>query len=206
MKRIVVAGIDTDVGKTVVSAVICKALQADYWKPVQCGCLEQSDGRTVGSLVDDPSLVQHPPAYALRLAASPHYAAALEHLEIDPGRIAVPPHRRPLVIECAGGLCVPYADNVLQVDLFSAWDCAWILVSQHYLGSINHSLLALEALKARQQHLAGIVFNGTPHEPSERVILRHVQAPMLGRLLPEASITAPVVNRYAQVWRSSLIC
>lgn len=206
MRKIIVAGIGTDVGKTVVSAIISKALQADYWKPVQCGCTQLTDRQTVADLVADSSLIQHPSNYIFRFAGSPHYAAELENMQIEPGKMVLPKHLRPLVIESAGGLCVPFTDAIMQIDVFAAWGCEWILVSKDYIGSINHSLLTLEALKSRGQQVAGVIFNGPINPGSERVILQQAKAPMLGRLLPEEMITAAVVTKYAHMWKEALQC
>lgn len=197
--KIAVAGISTEVGKTFASAVLVKALQADYWKPVQSGNLDCCDTSRVKSLVVDPSPCCHPEAYRFRHPYSPHYAAALDQQTIDPVKLIPPLTSRPLVIECAGGLLAPFTNDCLQIDLFSQWSCRWVLVSKHYLGSINHTLLALEALCKRNCPLLGIVFTGQENPASEQVILKHANCPMIGRLSHQ-HITPNTIARYASQW------
>lgn len=201
MRRIVVAGIDTDVGKTIVAAILIKALNAYYWKPVQSGDLENSDTLRIKKLTD---AYCYPEAYRFKDSLSPHHAAALENQVIDPKNFVLPNPSANLVIECSGGLCVPYTAHHLQIDIFSRWECEWILVSKNYLGSINHTQLSLEALKSRKINVTGIIFNGIPYPEGESAILQQSQQPLIGRIFPEASFTPKIIQKYAEQWKLNL--
>lgn len=201
MKNIIIAGIGTDVGKTIVSAIMVTALNADYWKPIQCGNLDASDSNLIKNLVTNQAGKCHTECYRLRAPLSPHHAARLEGFLIDPSKIIPPTTFHHLIIECAGGILVPLTDDVLQLNLFSQWQGSWILVSKHYLGSINHTLLSLEILRQRKVNLIGIVFNGHPNPDSERVIEQHAQVPFIGRLSLEQKITPPIIQQYAEKWK-----
>ena len=199
MKRILVCGIGTDVGKTLVSAILVKALGAHYWKPVQAGGLDESDSHTVKRLV--PETVCYPEAYRLRHPLSPHHAAALEKIELNPEAFRIPASSCPLVIEAAGGILVPFRSDQLLVNLYLQWDCDWIVVSRHYIGSINHTLLTLEALQRRKVRLLGIIFNGTEQLHTEQAIFACTGVPILSHLYPEAKWTPSLVQRYAHTWK-----
>ncbi len=196
-----VTGIGTDVGKTVAAAVLVRALGADYWKPVQAGTAPATDGGTVAALV--PAAVCHPEAYRLALPASPHAAAAAEGITLSLETIlaARPQTARPLVIEGAGGVLVPLAPGVVVLDLIAALGVPVVVVSRHYLGSINHTLLTVEALRARQVPIVGLVFNGPPTPATETFIEEYTRLPVLLRL-PEApdGVTAAVISRWAEGW------
>lgn len=195
--QLFVTGIGTDVGKTVVAAVLTKALGADYWKPVQAGTELSTDGGTVRTLV--PEARVHPEAYRLRLPASPHAAAAAEGATITLAEILArwPRATSPLVIEGAGGVLVPLAPGLLLIDLIKALAVPVVVVSRHYLGSINHTLLTVEALRARGVPIAGIVFNGPPTPASETAICEHTGLPVLLRIPEETAITRAVISRLA---------
>jgi len=195
-QRLFITGIGTGVGKTVCAAVLCEALGADYWKPVQAGGLDASDSRTVRSLLG-PQHVIHPEAYRLSQPISPHAAARRDGVRIELSRLAPPRAKRPLVIEGAGGLMVPLNEEELMIDLVAQLGAPAVLVSRHYLGSINHTLLSLEALARRGLPLAGLVFNGRPDEASEEAICRRACAPVIGRIADEPRIDAETVHRYA---------
>jgi dethiobiotin synthetase len=197
---ILVAGQGTDVGKTVVSAIFATIFKADYWKPVQCGAGADADSETMRTLIGPGTQQIHPPAYSFPHSLSPHHAARLEQVQIDPKRITPPKTERPLIIEMAGGFLVPLTRDFLNADLFQHWPVEWVLVSKHYIGSINHTLLTLEAMQRRQIPLAGILFNGTPNPDSEAVILQYAKAPLLGRLLQENQINHQTIQRYADSW------
>lgn len=160
MQKIFVTGIGTGVGKTVVSAIITEALQADYWKPVQAG-LEETDNGWVRSHVQNKTSVIHDSLYALKLPASPHIAAREEGISIDINKIkdAIPDTNNTLVIEGAGGLMVPLNEKDFIADLAGALECKVILVSRNYLGSINHSLLTAAVCKQKGLNVAGWIFN-----------------------------------------------
>lgn len=197
MYRIMVAGIDTDVGKTIVSAILTTLFNGDYWKPIQCGA---SDTDTVKKWIDTTKHFVHPPAYSLKAPCSPHHAARLENIVIQLDAFTLPITERPLIIEGCGGIFVPLTSKILSLDLFKTWDCHWIIVSRHYLGSINHTLLTLEILKQLHIPLLGIIFNGKPNPDSEAAILEISQIPCLGRLLPEAHLNKKIIQRYAKTW------
>lgn len=194
-KPIFVTGIDTGIGKTVVSAILVEKLQADYWKPIQSGDLHRSDTMTVKSLVSNPRTRFHPEAYRLTQPFSPHKSARLDSLEISLDEIQLPSADNHLIIEGAGGLMVPLNDRDLMTDLIPHLGAEVILVSKNYLGSINHTLLSLEVLRSKNIPLKGIIFNGPRDKDSESIILRHSGATCLGYLpqlpvLTPASITA----------------
>lgn len=202
MHRIMICGIGTDVGKTLVSAIFAEALDAHYWKPVQAGNLEASDTQTVKRLV--PQTICYPEAYRLLHPLSPHFAAVLEGVEMNRKNFIVPQSNNPLVIEAAGGVLVPYTQKDLLVDLFIDWQCEWVVVSRHYVGSINHTLLTLEALQRRGIYLKGIIFNGSDQPQCENVILSHSGLTCLGHLYPESQWTPSIIKRYASAWKSRL--
>ena len=201
--QLVVAGISTEIGKTVTSAVLTEALQADYWKPVQSGDLTDSDRRTVQSLISNARSVFHPEAYSLRQPLSPHAAAAIDGVTIDPDQIRVPATENHLIIELAGGLLVPLNDRDLNIDLVQRWALPVVLVSKNYLGSINHTLLSVEALRSRNIPILGLVFNGEPTPATEELILSYTQLPCLGRIGWETDVTPAVVGRYADAFRAT---
>lgn len=204
MPNIMVAGTGTDIGKTVVSAILTTLLKGDYWKPIQCGTPTHSDTATMQKLIDVQQHEIHLPVYALKAPLSPHHAARLENITIDIESIIPPLTTRPLIIEGVGGVYVPLTTRTLSIDLFKLWDCRWILVSKHELGSINHTLLTCEALKSHRVSLAGIIFNGQPSVDSEAAILEISGLPLIGRLFPEAEINRQTIQRYAKQWQNTL--
>jgi len=201
MYKIMVAGIGTDVGKTIVSAILTTLLNGDYWKPIQCGDEENSDTFTVKGWLDTTTHTIHPPAYSLKAPLSPHHAARLENSLIRLDSITLPQTTRPLIIEGVGGVFVPLTPKILSIDLFKSWDCKWVIVSKHYLGSINHTLLTIEVLKKLCLPILGIIFNGEHNPDNETAILDISQLPLLGRLLPEANINPQTIQRYAKQWQ-----
>lgn len=201
MHKIMVAGIGTDVGKTIVSAILTTLVKGDYWKPIQCGDEENSDTSTMKKWLDSTYTI-HAPAYSLKAPLSPHHAARLESTSINLDSITLPQTTRSLVIEGVGGILVPLTQKTSSIDLFKSWDCQWVIVSKHYLGSINHTLLTLEALKRLGLPILGIIFNGEPNPDSESAILDISQVPVLGRLLPEANLNPQTIQRYAKQWQS----
>ncbi|MDN3508792.1 MAG: dethiobiotin synthase [Candidatus Neptunochlamydia sp.] len=201
MVDIIVAGIGTGVGKTVVSAIITTLLKGDYWKPIQSGEVD-ADSQVIAKLLPLECTV-HPPTYSFKAPLSPHHAARLENQTIDPDRIIPPETNHPLVIEMAGGIFVPLRENLLSLDLFKSWNAHWILVSKHYLGSINHTLLTIETLITHQVEILGIVFNGRPNPDSENAILKFSHVPLLERIFPEKTIDSSKIQRYAKQWQQS---
>jgi dethiobiotin synthetase len=202
MHRIIVAGIGTEVGKTVVSAILAILYEGDYWKPIQSGPEESSDTAKMRQWLD-PALHQiHAPAYSFCAPLSPHHASRLEQIKIRSKKIDLPNTARPLIIETVGGVYSPLTENELGIELFKRWEGTWILVSKHYLGSINHTLLTIEALKRHGVRLAGLLFNGTPYPEGESAILKISQLPLLGRVLPEEAIDIKTIKRYAAKWKT----
>jgi dethiobiotin synthetase len=186
----VVAGTDTGVGKTVFAAGLVQALDGCYWKPVQSG-LEEVDSETVRRLSGLSAERVLSERYRLSRPLSPHRAAELDGTSVDPARLArLPDTDRPLVVELAGGLLVPLTRSVLQIDLLAGWGAPVILCARTALGTINHSLLSLEALRARRATVAGIAFIGDANEDSERTICDLARVPRLGRLPRLAELDA----------------
>lgn len=198
MRRIFVTGIGTDVGKTVVSAVLTEALKADYWKPVQTGSFFSTDTAKVQKWVSNTESKFHPEGYLLKQYMSPHAAAELEGMEIDVNSIQLPQTNNNIIIEGAGGLMVPLNRKQFMIDLIKKFDAEVILVIQNYLGSINHSLLSIDALKNRNMNILGIVLNGPPHQLSEDIILDYSGLKLLGRINKEAELNQEVISRYAK--------
>jgi len=193
---LVVAGTDTDIGKTVLSAALVSALDGYYWKPVQSGLAGETDAESVARLSAAPAAHILPEAYRLNMPASPHLAAECEGIEIDIGRLAPPPSDRPLVIELAGGLLVPLTRRFLQIDLLARWQLPVLLCASTRLGTINHSLLSIEALKRRAIPILGIAFLGEEQADSERMIAEMGEVPLLGRL-PHVDPLTPETLRAA---------
>ena len=202
--KLFITGISTDVGKTIASAIIVEALQADYWKPIQAGDLEHSDTHKVQSLVSNKQSQFHPNSYALQTPASPHLAAAKDGITIDLNQIQEPETTNHLVVEGAGGILVPLNDTQSVVDLIQS-DYKVIVVSRHYLGSINHTLLTIEALKNRGINIAGIVFNGNENGPTETIILNTTQLKCIGRIEEEPYFDQNVISEYANLFRDNLL-
>jgi dethiobiotin synthetase len=180
--RIVVAGTDTDVGKTVFAAALTQALDGYYWKPVQAGLAGETDAQIVARLSGLPGSRILPEAYRLNTPASPHFAAERDGVEIDAARLSPHGLATPLVIETAGGLEVPLTRRLLQVDLLASWKLPVVLCASTRLGTINHSLLSIEALKRRAIPVLGIAFVGDENADSERTIAAFGGVKRLGRL------------------------
>jgi len=186
---IVVTGTDTDVGKTVFAAALTVALAARYWKPVQAGLADGSDAGSVVQLGVDPARVV-PEAYRLHTPCSPHRAAEIDGVTIDPARLALPAGDGPLVVEGAGGGLVPLTRTWSFADQAAAWGQPVVLVARTALGTINHSLLSIEALRARGVPLLGVAFIGDAVEDSEAVIAEIGKVRRLGRLPRLADLNA----------------
>ena len=169
-RPIFITGIGTEIGKTIVSAVLVEKLQADYWKPVQSGQLDNSDTMIVQKLISNKKSVFHQEAYRLTQPFSPHLSAALDGIEINLNKINLPHTENQLIIEGAGGLMVPLNDKVLMIDLIKKLDAEVVLVSKNYLGSINHTLLSVEILKNRNIPIKQLIFCGETNQSSEQVI------------------------------------
>lgn len=201
LERLFITGIGTDVGKTVVSAILTEALHADYWKPVQAGLEPATDAGTVRRLVSNPVSHFWPERYRLQLPASPHAAAAAEGITLRPSDFHLPSTTNHLLVEGAGGLLVPLASGFLIADLIQHLNLEVVVVSRNYLGSINHTLLTLEALHARGLRVRGLVFNGDPNPATEEFIAQHTGVPIMPRISPEAEVSTEMVSRYAAEFR-----
>jgi dethiobiotin synthetase len=177
-----VSGIGTGIGKTMVSAVLVEKLKADYWKPVQSGDLDKSDSFAIKNLISNKDSKIHPETYKLSQPYSPHKSAAIDKLSIDPEKIILPQTNNALIIEGAGGLMVPLTDRFLMIDLIKKLNVPVVLVSQNYLGSINHTLLSIQALKQYEVPIKGIIFNGVKDIYSKEFILQYTEIALLGHI------------------------
>ncbi|MGA9327243.1 MAG: dethiobiotin synthase [Salegentibacter sp.] len=198
-----ITGIGTEVGKTMISAIVTEALEADYWKPIQAGDLDNSDTHKVKRLISNSKTVFHQSAFNLKTPMSPHAAAEIDGVEISAEKMEIPITENNLVIEGAGGLLVPISDTETIADLIKP-EYKVILVSRHYLGSINHTLLSIEALKSRGLKCHGIIFSGDETPSSEEIIEKMSGVPVLGRVEQEPYFDENVVLEYADKFREKL--
>jgi dethiobiotin synthetase len=192
-----VTSIHTDSGKTLVSAILAEALQADYWKPIQCGS-DQRDLKTVKELVDNEHCMFYDESYLLKAPLSPHAAAKMEGREIKLADISLPSNEgHDLIIEGAGGVLVPLNDHEFVIDIAEKFKAELILVSNIYLGSINHTLLTVNELKRRGLKVKGIIFNGAENSETEEIILKHSGHKCLLRIRPEQKVDHETVMKYS---------
>ena len=191
-----ITGIDTDSGKTLVSAILCEAFNADYWKPIQSGL--PRDSEIVHRLVTNNKSKIHPERYLLKTPASPHAAAKIDDVNIQLHDFSLPATQNNLIVEGAGGCMVPLNDKHFVIDLINHLRLPVILVADLYLGSINHTLLTVEALRNRKIEITGIIFNGISNTESERIILLHSKLTCLLRINHEKQVSAEMVRAYAQ--------
>lgn len=198
-----VTGISTEVGKTVASAIVVEALGADYWKPIQAGDLDHSDSHKIEALISNDQAVIHPNSYALKTPMSPHAAADIDGVSIELDKIVPPTTKNNLVIEGAGGLLVPLNETDTIFDLIQS-DYKVIVVSRHYLGSINHTLLTVEKLQQKGVAI-GIIFSGDEHPTTEEIILKKTGATFLGRINEEQKFDKAVVKKYAFALHEALL-
>jgi len=197
MARYFITGIDTNVGKTFVSAVLAEALQADYWKPVQCGTGEGTDVKTVKDLISNPKTKIHSERYSFAAPVSPHLAAAIEGTKIDVGSITMPSTTNHLLIEGAGGLLVPLTEASYVVQLATQLNAEVILVVRNYVGCINHSLLSIEYLLRNRYKVKGMILNGNFDPLVEKAITRYSDVPVLAKFSEVGSIDKNVVTSFA---------
>ncbi len=203
MKRIFVTGISTEVGKTIASAIITEALEADYWKPIQAGDLEHSDSHKIAQLISNKKTVIHKNSYALKSPMSPHAAASIDGINILSDQIKEPQTTNHLVIEGAGGLLVPINEKETILDLIKP-TYKVVIVSRHYLGSINHSLLTIGWLKDRGFNVS-ILFSGDEQPTTEEIILSKTGITSLGRINEEQNFDAELIRKYATQFREKLM-
>lgn len=201
-KTYFITGISTEVGKTIASAIVTEALQADYWKPVQSGDLENSDTHKVQKLISNTKSVFYKNSYALQTPMSPHASAAIDGIEIELQKIIPPKTENHLVIEGAGGLLVPLNDKDTILDLIEP-NYKVIVVSRHYLGSINHTLLTVNLLKEKGFEVA-ILFSGKEHPTTESIIKKMTEVPILGRIDEEPYFDENVIKDYASQFADKL--
>lgn len=202
--KLFITGIGTDVGKTITAAIITQALEADYWKPIQAGDLKNSDSHKIERYISNNTTVIHENSYKLNTPASPHLAAELDGITIDVKQIKEPKTKNHLVIEGAGGVLVPLNNTDCIIDLIKN-DYKVIVVSRHYLGSINHTLLTFEALKTRKIKVAGIIFSGDENKATEEIILSKTKAKRIGRIDNEPYFDQNVIQYYADLFRENLL-
>lgn len=198
-----ITGIGTEVGKTVAAAIVTEALEADYWKPIQAGDLDNSDTHKVKRLISNKKTAFHDNSFALHTPMSPHAAAELDGIKILAKKIRQPKTENSLVIEGAGGLLVPINEKETIADLIKPGHKV-ILVSRHYLGSINHTLLTVEALNSRNLTCVGIIFSGDEHPSSEKVIREMTGLKVIGRIEQEPYFDKNVILEYAHKFKSNL--
>ena len=183
-KPLFVTGIGTGVGKTIVSAVLCEQMQADYWKPVQSGDLDHTDSAMVRSLLSNNQSLIFEEAFRFKLAASPHESARAENITIRPENFMMPQASNQLIIEGAGGLLVPLSESLLMIDLINLFNAEVVLVIKDYLGCINHSLLSIHVLESHLIPLNHVIFNGNFNPASQEVIVRQLPSGTTWSQLP----------------------
>ena len=202
MKKYFITGISTEVGKTVASAIITEALEADYWKPIQSGDLEYSDTHKVKNLISNKKSVFHENSYALQTPMSPHASASIDGITIDINKVIEPATKNNLVIEGAGGLLVPLNDKHTILDLIKP-DYKVIVVSRHYLGSINHTLLTINFLKEKGFDVS-LVYSGNEHKTTEEIIEKMSGVNVIGRIEEEPYFDQNVIKEYAEKFKEKL--
>jgi len=194
-KRIIICGTDTDVGKTIVSSFFVQGLKGIYWKPIQSGTEEGTDTQTVCKLLDLEPNRHLSERYKFKAPVSPHWAAEKESRFIEPNNLHLPDLDELIIIETAGGLMVPLNRNWLQIDQLKAWGAPIILVARTGLGTLNHTLLSLEALRSRNIDVLGIVLNGPPHNDNPKTLEQFGDTKILARLPIFEEISAKVLNQ-----------
>ncbi len=201
-KQIFVTGISTEVGKTVAAAIITEALEADYWKPIQAGELNDSDSHKIKGYISNLKTIIHKNCYALQTPMSPHAAAEIDNITIELDKIVAPKTDNHLVVEGAGGLLVPLNDTATILDIIKP-EYKVIVVSRHYLGSINHSLLTINYLQERDYDVS-VIFSGEEHTTTESIILKKTGVKCIGRIDEEPFFNTYVIKKYADLFRSNL--
>ena len=186
MKKYYITGIGTGVGKTFISAILTEALQADYWKPIQCGMLNGTDSERISALITNSNAVIHKESYCFKEPVSPHWAAEMDFEKISPEKLILPQTNNTLIIEGAGGMMAPLTENTYAIDLAREFDAEVILVCRNYLGCINHSLLSLDYLLRNEFEIKGIILNGNFDKQVKAAICNYSEIPVLAEI-PEIS-------------------
>ena len=202
MKKYFITGISTEVGKTVASAIVTEALKADYWKPIQAGELDNCDSKKVESLISNSTSKFHPNSYALNTPMSPHAAAEIDGITVELSKIAIPKTENKLVIEGAGGLLVPLNNSDTILDIIPV-NAKVIVVSRHYLGSINHTLLTIKLLQEKGFDIS-IIFSGNEHKTTEAIIKKMTNISVIGRIDEEPYFDKNVIKEYAELFKEKL--
>ncbi len=192
--RLIVCGTDTDIGKTIVSSLLVQGLDATYWKPIQSGLEDGGDTKTICKLLQLPPERSLPEKYKFKAAVSPHWAAEKENRIIDPKKLNLPLINKPLIIETAGGVLVPLTRNYLQIDLLKKWMIPVILVARSGLGTLNHTLLSIEALKNRGIPILGIILNGELHPDNPKTLEEFGKVPIIAQLPKFEHLSARVLS------------
>ena len=201
-QKIFITGISTDVGKTIVAAIVVEALNADYWKPIQAGELDHCDTKKVAALVSNTVSKFHANSYALKTPMSPHAAAKTDNTTIDLKQVKEPKTTNHLVIEGAGGLLVPLNDTDTILDIINP-DYNVIVVSRHYLGSINHTLLTVQLLQEKGFEVS-LIFSGAVHPSTEEIIKKMTGVHIIGRIDEEPFFDKQVIKKYAELFKEKL--
>lgn len=202
MKKYFITGISTEVGKTIASAIVTEALEADYWKPIQAGELDNSDAHKIEQLISNSKTAIHANSYALKTPMSPHAAAEIDRITIELSDINEPKTNNNLVIEGAGGLLVPLNNSDTILDIIKP-DYKVIVVSRHYLGSINHTLLTVNLLKEKGFDVS-LLFSGNEHPTTEAIIKKMTNVPTIGRIDEEPYFDQNVIREYADLFKDKL--
>jgi dethiobiotin synthetase len=203
-KNIFVTGIDTNIGKTIISAILVQALQADYWKPVQSGNVDGTDTDRIRSLVSNPKSQFHTEAYNFKAPSVPAYAAEMEGAIVETQNLTSPQVHNRLIVEGAGGLMVHLAKNFMVIDLIQQLNMPVILVSKNYLGSINHTLLSIEAMRQREIEIAGIIYNSERNDHMRKLIFETSGVEEIGTVETAKEITKEFINGQSHKLLASL--
>jgi dethiobiotin synthetase len=202
--RYFISGIGTGIGKTFVSAVLAEALQADYWKPIQCGMDGGTDSEKVASLISNPNTKIHEESYVFKMPASPHIAANAENVKIMMESVVLPETTNNILIEGAGGLMVPVDEGSYVVDLAAQFETEIILVCSSYLGCINHSLLSIDYLLKNDFQVKGLVLNGNFDKGVKTAIMSYAELPIIAELPQISDISKEAVHNLSQYVNLSL--
>lgn len=203
-KAIAIAGIHTNIGKTIAAAVIAEAISADYWKPVQAG-IQERDAELLKKLLTNGANRVHDEAVLLSQPLSPHTAAEIDNVAIDFKTFTWPETDKPLLVETAGGLLSPMSGNTTMADFITHYNLPIILVTMNYLGSINHTLLTIEVLRSRGIKVLGLIVNGLENESSEQFILNYSGIPFIARIPYISDLTNEGIQRYAMQLKPILL-